>query len=192
MKKRILSRAEWGVFISMIVIALLAMTASITLAAMTDSDYGGNTVVIASVGTTTAYVSAPAGLYPGGTVDTTLNFQLSKDTHEVSKAKLSAFKLTSMVINYGESKSQTFSTKITNNTSTGTATVDTAAGTWTFALNIGDGLLTAGTAKATNLSITAPLGAPSGALGSPMSGYLVDSVTSVVCTFEMTVEPTEY
>lgn len=188
------SRATLAIFISMVLTMVVAMTASITLAAMSSYNYGDNTVYIASLGTVSCSTSVAAKLYPGGTSSATVHFTLASGTHAATKAKITNFKLTSFTIKWGSNQSKTFSTGITN--STNSAVVATTAGNWTFALDVGSGVeLTAGTAKACTLSVSVPLGFDNFGKnqlvgGSPNQGYLVDTVTSVQCVFTIDVEPT--
>lgn len=188
------SKATIAIFVSMVFIMVVAMTASITLAAMSTYGFGSNTVYIANLGTISCTTSVSAKLYSGGTSDGTIHFTLAKGDNLVTTAKVTNFKLTSFTIKWGSNQSQTFSTGITN--ASNSATVTTTAGKWVFALNIGSGLeLTAGTAKACTLSVTVPLGfdnsdAHQSVGGSPKDGYLVGTVTGVDCVFTIDVEPT--
>lgn len=188
------SKSTLIIFISMLIIMFTALTASITLAAMSTYKFGNNTVYIADLGSVSCSASVSAKLYSGGTSDSTIHFTLAKGTNLASKAKVTNFRLTSFTIKWGTNKSKTFNTGISN--SNNSATVKTTAGDWVFALKLGSGVeLTAGTAKAVVLAVTVPLGfdnsdAPTTAGGSPMEGYLVGSVTGVDCVFTVDIEPT--
>lgn len=193
MRRVMNSRASWIVFLSMMIVVVVAMAASITLAAMYAYDYGQNTVRIAGVGEVSCTTTVPAKVYPGGSGTADVQFALAKGQYDVSKVNLSDFKLTSFTLNWGADKSKTFN-QVT--TTAGTSTVVTPAGKWQFALSFGaDGTLTASTNKTATLTITAPLGAPSSDNiygGSPEDGYLVGSVTSITCDFTLLVDPIEY
>ena len=193
MRRVLHSRATLILFVSMITITLVAMTASITLAAMQVYDYGQNTVRIASVGEVACTTSVSANVYPGGTSDATVLFSLAKGDYQVSKVSLSNFTLTSFTLNWGSNKSQTFNSVTTSGN---TNTVATTAGNWVFSMNFGaDPTVTNGTNKSTTLSITAPLGADSSDQnfgGDPAKGYMVGTITSIVCNFTVLVDPVQY
>lgn len=188
------SRATLTIFISMVLIMVVAMTAGITLAAMSTSGYGKNTVYIADLGTVTCTTSVSAKLYPGGTSTATIKFALPTETNHATKVKLTNFKLTSFTLKWGTTSS-TQATFSTVSHGTNSTTVTTTAGAWTFALNLGSGLeVTAGTDKTATLTITVPMGYNTSTDyttgGSPANGYLVGSVTAVDCVFTVDVEPT--
>lgn len=185
------SRATLTIFISMVLIMVVAMTASITLAAMSSYGYGKNTVYIADLGTVACTTSVAAKLYPGGTSQATVHFNLPTEANHATKVKLTNFQLTSFTLHWGTNSSKSFTSVSNSNNS---ATVTTTAGAWTFALGLGIGLeVTAGTAKAATLTVTVPLGFDTSSTsnfgGSPNDGYLVGTVTSVDCAFTVDVEP---
>ena len=191
--RRVLSRAEWIIFVSMLLVVMVAMSASITLAAMSVYNYGQNTIRIASIGTISCSASVPAKVYPGGTSNATLTFSLAKNQYEVSSVSLANFRLTSFTLNWGSGRSSSFNS--VTQVSANTTTVATTAGTWRFALDFGaDSTLNSGTGKNTTLTISAPLGAAGGEAvgGNPELGYLVASVTSITCNFDIDVEPIKY
>ena len=72
------SKATIAIFVSMVFIMVVAMTASITLAAMSTYGFGSNTVYIANLGTISCTTSVSAKLYSGGTSDGTIHFTLAK------------------------------------------------------------------------------------------------------------------
>lgn len=186
------SRATFAVFVTMIVVVILALTASVLFAAMSTYSHASNTVYIASLGEISCSATAPAKLYPGGTSEGTVQFKLATADKSVKSVKLTNFQLTSFTIKWGtgENQSATFNTNIANETNS--ATVTTTAGDWVFALSLGAGLEVSDTNTCT-LTVTAPLGAVTDSTsingGSPKDGYLVGNVTGVDCNFTVTVEP---
>lgn len=65
---------------ALVPLLIIAMVATVTLAAMTTREEGKNTIPIANVGTITGTVTASDKLYPGGTFDINLNFDYSGAT----------------------------------------------------------------------------------------------------------------
>lgn len=192
MRRMFRSRAELILFVVMITIMLIALTASVTLAAMQAHEYGENTVYIADVGEVSCTASVSAKVYPGGTSNATVHFSLAQDEHDVSKVSLSNFTLTSFTLKWAGTESATFNT---TSSSVNSSTVTTTAGDWVFAMNFGsDTTLTHNAVKSATLSITAPFGADAGGKvgGSPKNGYLVQSIESIVCNFTVNVDPVEY
>ncbi len=198
MRRVTYSKGTMTIFVTMIAVVILALTASILLAAMSTSSHAKNTVYIASLGEISCTASAPAKLYPGGTSEGTVSFTLASAEKLAKEVKITGFKLTSFTLKWGTESGQsaTFSTGITNNTNS--ATVSTTAGDWVFALNLGDGLVVSAgetTPQSCTLSVTVPLGFDSTSAtyfggGSPKDGYLVGNVTAVDCAFTVEVEPT--
>lgn len=197
MRRITYSKSTMTVFITMIAIVILALTASVMLAAMSTSNHAKNTVYIASLGEIKCTASAPAKLYPGGTSDGTISFALTSGKNLVDSVEITDFKLTSFTLKWGDKTGQsaTFNTGITN--STNSATVKTTAGNWVFALNLGSGLsVSVGTPQDCTISVTVPLGFDNSESydsvkgGSSTDGYLVGNVTSVDFEFTVTVEPT--
>ncbi len=199
------SRATITICICMLGVMVLALTASILFAFLSTSSHGKNTVYISSLGTIECSATAQANLYPGGTSEGTLQFQLATGDNMVKSVNLTNFRLTSFVIEWAGSsgtQSATFSTVAnskTNGASTNnTATVTTTAGDWVFRVGWTTGLgLTAGTGSNLTLYVTVPLGRantdPAGTTmegGSPTEGYLVGTVSSVKINFTIDVTPT--
>jgi len=192
------SKTTFAIFVTMVTVVILAITASILFAAMSTASHASNTVYIAELGTISCTASAPAKLYPGGTSEGTVKFEIKSGTNLVTAGKVTNFKLTSFTIKWGTGSDQsaTFSTGITN--ANNSATVVTTAGNWVFALNLGSGLDIGGSASGTcALTVTVPQGFDTSSSipswvsgGSPKDGYLVGNVTGVTCQFTVDVEAT--
>ncbi len=183
-KRKALTRGQLVVIVSMICIMLLAVTMSVYFASMTAHKYGQNTIYIASLGTVSASATAMGKLYPGGTASTPMKFELEAGDYQVTDVLLTNYRLTSFTLEWGSSGSKTF---LPQNGDNGPI-ITTTAGEWAFELNLGTGMLsTREPLIEAHMDITVPQGAPSGSMGNPNYGYLVQSVSRVSCTFEVSV-----
>ncbi|MBO5103317.1 MAG: hypothetical protein J6C13_04425 [Clostridia bacterium] len=184
--------------VSILVLSLLivALTASITLAAFTWSSNAKNTIYIADVGTITCTASAKAELYPGGTSTATISFNMGSISHKASQVTLSNIKLTKLTLT-GTTFTNNHSTIV--NTTANQCSVSTSAGSWVVKVLAGSTNITNNSSSVTwttssalagSIEITVPYGASTGSAGTPANGYLTDSVTDVIMTFTVDVTAT--
>ena len=168
------------------VLLAVALSATVVFAAMTATQKGSNTITIGSLGTVTCSADIN-GLYPGGTVNSTVTFNVSGQNADLTGLQLSDFKITGLTL-HGTTNDYPLSA--------GNPIYDS------IELTIGSNDLsetyynwtTLSSGAAGTLTISAPLGLTSDAIsgngqGSPVnaSGYLTDSITSATLTFTLNV-----
>ena len=163
-------------------VLVVALTATITFAAMTATQKGSNTITIGSLGTITCEVSL-SNLYPGGTSTGNVTFQVSNQDTQLTGLQLSGFKLSSITLK-GDSTYPITSGSMFDSVS---LTVDgtnltSSSYNWTDLQNTLSG----------SISITAPLGLTTDEIldkeqGSPVDGYLTNSIDTATLTFTINV-----
>ena len=168
------------------VLLAVAFSATVVFAAMTATQKGSNTITIGSLGTVTCSADIN-GLYPGGTVNSTVTFNVSGQNADLTGLQLSDFKITGLTLrgttndyplSAGNYIYDSVSLTMGGNDLSETETYYN----WTTLSSGATGTLT----------ISAPLGLTSDAIsgngqGSPVSGYLTDSITSATLTFTLKV-----
>ena len=163
-------------------VLVVALTATITFAAMTATQKGSNTITIGSLGTITCEVSL-SNLYPGGTSTGNVTFQVSNQDTQLTGLQLSGFKLSSITLK-GDSTYPITSGSMFDSVS---LTVDgtnltSSSYNWTDLQNTLSG----------SISITAPWGLTTDEIldkeqGSPVNGYLTNSIDTATLTFTINV-----
>ncbi len=168
------------------VLLAVALSATVVFAAMTTTQKGSNTITIGSLGTVTCSADIN-GLYPGGTVNSTVTFNVSGQNADLTGLQLSDFKITGLTL-HGTTNDYPLSAgnPIYDSVSltVGSNDLSETYYNWT----------TLSSGAAGTLTISAPLGLTSDAIsgngqGSPVnaSGYLTDSITSATLTFTLNV-----
>ena len=164
-------------------VLVVALTATITFAAMTATQKGSNTITIGSLGTITCEVSL-SNLYPGGTSTGNVTFQVSNQDTQLTGLQLSGFKLSSITLK-GDSTYPITSGSMFDSVSLtvdGTNLTSSSYYNWTDLQNTLSG----------SISITAPLGLTTDEIldkeqGSPVDGYLTNSIDTATLTFTINV-----
>lgn len=168
------------------VLLAVALSATVVFAAMTATQKGSNTITIGSLGTVTCSADIN-GLYPGGTVNSTVTFNVSGQNADLKGLQLSDFTITGLTLhgaanNYQLSKGNPIYDSIV--LTVGGEDLKDSYYNWTTLSSGATGTLT----------ISAPLGLTSDAIagngqGSPTNagGYLTDSITSATLTFTLNV-----
>ena len=168
------------------VLLAVALSATVVFAAMTATQKGSNTITIGSLGTVTCSADIN-GLYPGGTVNSTVTFNVSGQNADLKGLQLSDFTITGLTL-HGTTNDYPLSAgnPIYDSVSltVGSNDLSETYYNWT----------TLSSGAAGTLTISAPLGLTSDAIsgngqGSPVnaSGYLTDSITSATLTFTLNV-----
>ncbi len=173
---------------ALIPILFIAMVATVTLAAMTDTEEGKNTITITGMGPVTASITTTTGLYPGGDFVGAISLAYARGNgYDASSITVSNFEITSVTANLSNSKTQPVSV------STETNTFDYITGNYTFTpsgadtndlANGGTLSITAGTPQTVNLKFTLKDGSSTN--GTPATA-LLNCVKSLTINYTFTV-----
>ena len=166
------------------VLLAVALSATVVFAAMTTTQKGSNTITIGSLGTVTCSADIN-GLYPGGTVNSTVTFNVSGQNADLTGLQLSDFKITGLTLRGATNDYPLSAGNLIYDSVSLTMGGNDLSETYYNWTTLSSGA--AGT-----LTISAPLGLTSDAIsgngqGSPVSGYLTDSITSATLTFTLKV-----
>ena len=173
-------------------VLVVALTATITFAAMTATQKGSNTITIGSLGTIDCTVTID-NLYPGGTSTGDVTFTVDGQDSQLKGLQLSGFKLTSIILTgnsgaaYPVSSGSMFdSVDLKIGEGNNEISLKSASKDWT---DLSNGLNC-------TITIKAPLGATTGQIVGnntgveickPTDGYLTNSIKSATLTFTINV-----